>query len=374
MISVLLFLSIFFLAYWNGANDNFKGVATLFGCQAVSYKQAIRWATVSTFLGSIFSIFLARELVIRFSGKGLVPDAIASAPPFLISVALGAGATVLLASLKGFPISTTHSLTGALVGSGVMAVGWQVNLSLLGSKFFLPLLVSPLMAAVLAGSTYLIFRSIRIRTGIAREWCLCVGKTETVLPAVTPAGLVQIQQSPRIEVGMGTMHSCRERYQGKLLGIPVQQGLHSAHLLSAGMVSFARGLNDTPKIVALLLVIQSLQIQWGLMAVGAAIALGGLVNARKVAYRMSREITQLNSGQGFSANLVTGFLVIVASRWGLPVSTTHVSVGSLFGIGTVNRTGAKRMMRQILLSWVLTLPVAMVIGALGYWVASQLVK
>ena len=106
-----------FLAYSNGANDNFKGVATLFGSNTTDYWRALSWATATTFAGAIASVFLAQTLVHRFSGKGLVPDAVAASPDFLLAVAVGAGLTVLLATLIGFPISTTHSLTGALGGN-----------------------------------------------------------------------------------------------------------------------------------------------------------------------------------------------------------------------------------------------------------------
>ena len=76
MIFILLFLATCFLAYSNGANDNFKGVASLFGSRTCSYRTAISWATITTFAGSITSIFLAQALLKKFSGKGLVPDAI----------------------------------------------------------------------------------------------------------------------------------------------------------------------------------------------------------------------------------------------------------------------------------------------------------
>ena len=87
-------------------------------------------------------------------------------------------------------------------------------------------------------------------------------------------------------------------------------------------------------------------------------AVGGLLNARRVALTMSERITAMNHGQGFTANLVTAFLVLVASRWGLPVSTTHVSCGSLFGLGAATGQGRWSTVRAIALSWLVTLPVA----------------
>ena len=94
------------------------------------------------------------------------------------------------------------------------------------------------------------------------------------------------------------------------------------------------------------------------------------MNARKVAIMMSKRITPLNHGQGFTANIVSAALVFSASRWGLPVSTTHVSVGSLFGIGLVTRQANPRVVSGILLSWVLTLPIAAVLGAVTYKILS----
>ena len=132
MIAIALFLATCFLAYSNGANDNFKGVASLFGCKAASYRTAITWATLTTFAGSIAAIFLAQALLKKFSGKGLVPDAIVGSPQFLLAVAIGAALTVILATRFGFPISTTHGLMGAIIGSGLVAVGGAVNFAALG--------------------------------------------------------------------------------------------------------------------------------------------------------------------------------------------------------------------------------------------------
>ena len=102
-----------------------------------------------------------------------------------------------------------------------------------------------------------------------------------------------------------------------------------------------------------------------------AMAIGGLLNAREVALTMSERITRMNHGQGFSANLVTAFLVIFASKWGLPVSTTHVSCGSLFGIGLVNKKANLSVIRQIILAWFLTLPLAAVLSAICFLFMSK---
>src|SRR5947199_960202 len=176
----LLFLATCFLAYSNGANDNFKGVASLFGSRTCSYRAAISWATVTTFAGSVAAIFLAEALLKKFSGKGLAPDALTASPSFVMAVAIGAGATVILATLSGFPISTTHGLTGALAGAGFVAVGTEVNLSALGKNFVLPLLLSPLLAICTGAAIYLLFRFGRLRSGVTKELCVCIGIEEQV--------------------------------------------------------------------------------------------------------------------------------------------------------------------------------------------------
>lgn len=359
MILILLFIAACFLAYSNGANDNFKGVATLFGSGTTNYKQAINWATVTTFAGSIAAIFLAEELVKNFSGKGLVPDELLQSPVFAISIALGAAFTILLATKIGMPISTTHSLVGALFGAGVMAIGAEFNFAKLGKTFLIPLIVSPLMAAVLSFMMYLIFRHLRKKLGVTKTSCLCITETRTV---------AKIEDSNLAFTSGTTLkttyceNGCIDGYEGRLLGISSQKLLDSLHYLSAGVVSFARGLNDTPKIVGLLVIINTLDIKWGMIAVAITIAMGGLLNAKKVGVTMSKKITPMNSGQGFTANLITGLLVTTASFHGLPVSTTHVSVGSIFGIGTATKKADNKMISKILLSWLLTLPIAALAG------------
>ena len=172
------------LAFANGANDNFKGVATLFGSGTTSFWRALIWATATTFLGSLAAFALAGNLMERFGGKGLVDDAMAAQSAFASSVALGAGLTVLLATRFGMPISTTHSLVGALVGTGMIA-GTTLNVTNLGARFFLPLLASPILAVVVTGIIYPLLRRMPSRLGITYDICLCVGD-ETL--EVSPAG------------------------------------------------------------------------------------------------------------------------------------------------------------------------------------------
>ena len=370
MLVATLLLAAVFLAFANGANDNFKGVATLYGSNAVSYNSALALATVATLAGSFTSVFRAEGLIKAFSGKGLVPDAVAASQSFLLSVAFGAAFTVMLATRLGFPISTTHALTGALVGAGFIAAGDALNLGQLGTTFFLPLLVSPALAVLIAMPFYaLSSRSVKL-FGIERESCVCVGPRQFVpvrtlvktsccdAPAISSGGL---------EVSLGNSQACVTKYRGGTLGITAQGFVDVLHYSSAAAVSFARGLNDTPKIAGLLLTVKAFDIRISMIALASAMALGGLVAARRVAETMSKKISTMNDGQALSANLVTAALVIGASRYGLPVSTTHVSVGAISGAGIVSGTVNGGVLGSILLSWVLTLPIAAVAAGLLMW-------
>ena len=377
MTFLLLFLATCFLAYSNGANDNFKGVASLFGSRTCGYRTAISWATITTFTGSIMSIFLAQTLLKRFSGKGIVPDQLAGSEYFLLAVAVGAGLTVILATFIGFPISTTHALTGAIIGCGFVAVGPAINFSSLGKGFVLPVLLSPILAIVIAGALYVLFRALRVATGVSKEWCVCVGLEERVVAMPQPSSAFALRNvGSTITLTVDEEENCRERYAGSFFGVGAQQVMDAAHFLSAGTVSFARGLNDTPKIVALLLLWKALNPErfrgWGFAAIAMAMAIGGLLNAKRVAETMSKKITALNHGQGFSANITTAILVVLASLYGLPVSTTHVSVGSLFGIGLTTGKANPRVMSAIVFSWLITLPCAAVAAGATYWLTSCL--
>jgi len=360
-----------FLAFSNGANDNFKGVATLLGSKTASYKTAVFWATVTTFAGSLAAFFLAHKLMVSFSGKGLVPEEVAQLTSFSASVALASASTVFLATRIGFPISTTHAIIGALVGTGLLASPHGVNIEKLFSAFFIPLLLSPVLSIFGAGVLYPTMSLVRKKLGVTRESCLCIGNEvlvrvpQGISKGIAASAVLQVDGCPQISVG--TKVTCEERYVGQVWGLSAKTVLDAAHFLSAGLVSFARGLNDTPKIAAILLVGGSFTAMPSVGIVAIAIALGGTIFVKRIADTMSYQITEMNDGQGFSANFVTSLIVIGASHLGMPVSTTHVSCGSLFGIGTVTRQAHWGSILKIILAWVVTLPLAGLLGVLSFW-------
>ncbi|MBI4471505.1 MAG: inorganic phosphate transporter [Acidobacteria bacterium] len=372
MISSILLLVVCFVAYANGANDNFKGVATLFGSRTTGYRSALYWASSATFAGAIASVWLSDSLVRWFSAQDILPAGIAGSPEFLVSVALGAAATVMLATLLGFPISTTHSLTGALLGAGLMAVGRAFPFTILAGSSFIPLALSPLLALGLGWALFQIVERAADRVDVSDEVCLCVEDSgaRMVVPTIASSGVLALEQVVAPHALCGTGAECRRHGARRIFGIRVSDTLDYSHYASAGLVSFARGLNDTPKIAALLVLVDGVQPSSAFLVVAVAMMAGGLLNARRVAETMSLKITKLSHRDGFAANMVTAFLVLAASRLGMPVSTTHTSVGSLVGVGAAKGALNNRTASGIAASWVMTVPVACLIAACTYFFAA----
>jgi len=345
------------LAYANGANDNFKGVATLFGSGVAEYRRALNWATVATLAGSIAAIWLAGQLVAAFSGKLFVSGHTLALPGFGLAVCAACAATVLLATRLGLPVSTTHALAGGLLGAALAAPESAIDWGAAGRQIFLPLGAGPLLAIAGAAALYPALSFTRRRLGITRETCVCIEGEWVPQPGAAAA-------LGRVKVVVEDTQACQQRYGGAIAGVSAQPLIDGLHYLSAGAVSFARGLNDTPKIVALMLLVAPVADGApAFVAVGLLIGAGGLLGARRVAETMSQRITAMNAGQGLAANLITSVLVLAASPLGLPLSTTHVSCGALFGIGAVTGQARWATIAGILVAWLVTLPLAALLGA-----------
>lgn len=369
-ITLLIIIAAILLAFANGANDNSKGVATLVGSRTMDMKPAIIYASIATMLGSIAAIFLAGVLLKQFSGKGIVDKQLVISEFFPAAVGMAAAITVLLATFIGMPISTTHSLVGAIIGVGFAAneLIWAKVLT----KFFVPLLASPIIALVLAAIVYLFFRTMRRRLGVTHQTCVCIDQQYEPV-SVTAEGAMVVQATG-ITVHEDQVEHCREQYGGHIASIEAQRVLNWSHITTAGLLSFARGLNDTPKIAAVMIAAGGLAATTSvsIVAVGVFIMIGGLIAVRRVARTMSYRITEMNDGQAFSANLVAATLVTLATvGFGVPVSTTHTSCGSLFGIGLINRQAHWKVIGQVVAAWVTTLPVAAMLGWLMWQVLSS---
>ncbi len=351
------------LAFVNGANDNMKGVATLYGSGSLSYRQALTLASGATALGGLASLGFSARLVEAFSARGLIPDA-ALSEGLLGAVALAAAAVVLLATRLGLPVSTTHALLGALLGGGAVVAGPALELGALGAAFALPLLLSPLLAAAAALGIARGGRRLARRLGVGVESCVCMDVESGIHEAARPlsGGTIVAQSTfaPPVSV-----HRCDARPGG--IGVSAGGAMRAAHLLSAALVSFARALNDTPKILGLWIGASAMGATSGALAITAAMVLGGIVAAQRVTSSLALDITPLGPETGLAGNLATSALVLGASRLGLPVSTTHVSAGSLFGIGAEGATLQRRTVRRITAAWVGTLPLAAALGAALAW-------
>jgi PiT family inorganic phosphate transporter len=358
LLVVFLLIAAFALAFANGANDNFKATATLYGSGTLAYGPARRLATGAQIAGSLASVVLAEALLRAFGGKGLVPASVVGDPTFLAAVSAGAAVTVLIATRVGLPISTTHALVGGLTGAGLALAPTQLSWSSLGGSYFLPLLVSPVLAFGFASLIYPLAHHTRRLIGIDAGTCICVGESRD--PVRQTSGGAWVVERTGLELTVDQAENCRDFYLGEALGVSVQTIVDRAHQVSAFLLGFARGLNDTPKVLALLVTAgwSGLDTRISLLIIAGAMALGGYLRARRVAETLAHGITSLTHGQGLLANSIASSLVIAASLLGSPVSTTHVSTGSLFGIGLWNKGTDWAMVSGIVGAWVGTLPVA----------------
>lgn len=358
MLLACLLLAVLTLAYANGANDNFKATATLFGSGTHGYRAALGLATAAQIAGSLASVFLAGLLLKAFSGKGLVPGSVVTDPHFLVAVATGGAGAVLLATRLGIPISTTHALIGALVGAGAIFAPGELQWSALGTRYFLPLLLSPLLALVGAALLYPLARVLGRALGIRATTCVCIG--ERLEPVVVGLDGALLLKRTGAAVTLGESEACETSYVGRFAGISAERLCDHLHRLSACALGFARGLNDTPKVLALLVAAgwSGMPPALALAIVAVVMAIGGLLHSRRIAETLGHRITSMNRAQGLVANGVSSALVIGASLMGSPVSTTHVSTGAIFGIGTQTGRADWRVVSGIVAAWVATLPLA----------------
>lgn len=373
-VQVLLVVAVgVFLAYANGANDVSKGIATLVGSGVTDYRRAIAWGTVWTAVGGVLGALFGGAMLATFGNGLLAPG---TTPTFAAALAalIGAAAWVLLATRTGLPVSTTHALVGSLAGVAATAYGVDaVRWSALGGKVFLPLLVSPLASFLLTG---LALRACEGRRGVAGAAdCLCaeVEPAIVAVPAFAAASAALVPGTVNLRITTGATETCAVSQPTAL-----RLTLDHLHWLSSGMTSLARGMNDAPKMVALGLAASALAPHEALSAtplfalVTVGMVVGSLWAGRRVTHVLAEKVTTMDHREGFAANLVTAGLVTAGAIYGLPMSTTHVSLGGIVGSGVERAALNRKTLRDIALAWIVTLPAAALLGTAGYALAKAL--
>jgi inorganic phosphate transporter, PiT family len=359
-----------FIAYLNGANDVSKGIATLAGSGVTNYKRAILWGAVWTGVGGLASSVLSRAMVGTF-GAGLLREG--SKPTFdgVLGALLGAAACVGVATWLGLPVSTTHAIVGSVAGVYSFSLGFgAVNWGALGGKIVLPLLASPFLALALVMTVLGAERLVARRLGKAPE-CLCAGVEPAGLPArwvVEGSSLAISQAATSVEIAIGSEESCAAD-RPSAFRVTARQ----LHWLTSGATSFARGLNDTPKIVALVLLTVALSAgspsgkTWAFTMVAFGMVAGSWMAGQKVTTVLAEKVTPMNHQEGFIANLVTAGLVGPGAALGLPMSTTHVSSGAIIGVGTPKQECLNwKTVKSMVLAWIVTVPLAALLGVAAF--------
>lgn len=367
MAALVLVLLTLGVAYANGTNDVSKGIATLVGSGVADVRRALFWGTAWTVAGGILAGFASQGLVAVFSGKGLLATPV-DGPVFLGAIAIGAIGWLIVATRTGMPVSTTHALVGGLVGAAMVAGGaGGVQWSGVIRKTALPLAASPLLAlALMIAVLPLIRRAFRR----FNRYCVCVERTEPVV-AISARGSVAAAAAvtPASPLHVIAGADCPPAVVARV------NAMDSLHWASAGCTCLARGMNDTPKILAIGAAAGAsagIGVHWVFLLTALAMGAGSFIAGRRVTETLARKVTHIAPDDGFAGNLVTSALVGLASFLTLPVSTTHVSSGAILGIGMHRRDVQWREVRDIAFAWVVTLPVAAVIAGAAYLVLSLL--
>lgn len=359
--ALVLLVLVALLAYANGANDNGKGVATLVGFGTATARQALVYAALTTAIGASISFWFAGGLLKSFS-TGLFTPGTPLSHSFFLAVLIGAFGWVIVASFTGLPVSTTHAIIGSLIGAGLVAFnGSTVRWHALVNAFVVPLAVSPFVSLLLV---YVVAWPVVWVVKRYADRCVCV--TETAMAGVGVSSAVAT--GPALPaVFVDTNSQCAQ--QVSIASVSTSSAANAIHWLSGGLISFARGWNDTPKIAALCLIALPKNMGAAFGIVTLAMAIGGLVSGRRVLETLAKKLTPLPLPESLTASLTTAGLVCLASWKGLPVSTTHVSTGAIVGAGLKNNpTEVKwKKVREIALSWVITVPAAGLLAATAKW-------
>ena len=378
----------FFTAYGVGANDVANAMGTSVGSKVLTIKQAVLVAAVFEFLGA----FLAGGGVTQTIRKGVIDPALFDGNLEvliygMISALFAAGTWLLVASLRGWPVSTTHTIVGAIVGFGIYALGInEINWTVVGN-IGLSWITSPLSSAIVAGlfyyicKTYIIDNDSRFKGLIIRIYIFLAGFAIALITVTK--GLknifkqqelfVSFQESVFISAIAALLFTFIFYYFSKAkLKQSVNSESQFAYLMifTSCAVAFAHGSNDVANAIGPLAAINQATNQllnqpytletplWILFLGATGIVIGLATLGYRVMKTIGENIVKLTPSKGFSAQLAAALTVVIASQLDMPVSTTHTLVGAVIGIGLVEGASTINFnsVRTIVLSWVITLP------------------
>ncbi|WP_355659614.1 inorganic phosphate transporter [Halomonas salifodinae] len=384
----------FFMAWGVGANDVANAMGTSVGSKAITIKQAIIIAVIFEFLGAWLA---GGEVTATIRGGIVDPDLLAADPQFLVygmlSALLAAGIWLLIASARGWPVSTTHSIVGAIVGFGAVglgmeAVAWNRVGTIASSWVVSPLLAGTIAFGLFKTVQYLIFEARDPFAAAKRYVPMYVFLVGFIVAMVTlTKGLTHVGlnftfgQSFLLSIliglvimGLGIILERRVDYQksaGDSFGYGgVERVFGVLMLFTACAMAFAHGSNDVANAVgplaAVISVVRSdgvidsaaLVPWWVLVLGGGGIVFGLVTYGHRVIATVGTGITELTPSRGFAATLAAATTVVLASGTGLPISTTHTLVGAVLGVGLARGMAALnlRVIGTIVMSWLITLP------------------
>tara|TARA_B100001057_G_scaffold296954_1_gene297184 strand:+ start:27076 stop:28335 length:1260 start_codon:yes stop_codon:yes gene_type:complete len=378
----------FFTAYGVGANDVANAMGTSVGSKVLTIKQAVLVAAVFEFLGA----FLAGGGVTQTIRKGVIDPALFEGNLEvliygMLSALFAAGTWLLVASLRGWPVSTTHTIVGAIVGFGIYTLGInEINWVVVGN-IGLSWITSPLSSALVAGlfyyicKQYIIDNDSRFKGLIIRMYIFLAGFAIALITVTK--GLknifkqqelfVTFQDSVLISAVAALIFTFIFYYFSKAkLKRSADSESQFAYLMifTSCAVAFAHGSNDVANAIGPLAAINQATSQllnqpytletplWILFLGAAGIVLGLATLGYRVMKTIGENIVKLTPSKGFSAQLAAALTVVIASQLDMPVSTTHTLVGAVIGIGLVEGASTINFnsVRIIVLSWVVTLP------------------
>ena len=398
-----------FMAWGIGANDVANAMAPSVGSKAITIKQAIIIAGIFEFAGAV----LAGGGVTSTIRRGIVDASLLSGQPELLifgmlGALLAAGVWLLIASRFGWPVSTTHTIIGAVVGFGAIGIGVHAVQWPQVGRIAMSWVVSPVLAGVVAYGLFVSVQRLVLNRSNpleqARRWVpmyiFLTGYFMTLVTVLKGIAHIGIELSTlsanliAIGVGLviaavGTVFIRRIPYQpdGKREYdfVMVERIFGILMVITACAMAFAHGSNDVANAVGPVAAVisvassgsvaqQAIVPIWILVLGGAGIVLGLATYGHKVIATVGKNITALTPSRGFAAGLAAAATIVMASGTGLPISTTHTVVGAILGVGMARGIAAinLRVVGSIFMSWIITVPAGATLSVIFFLILRQL--